>query len=229
MAITNNIIKMNSKILILNLQRNPEKRKNIEDQFKKLNIKDYLFFPAIDGKYITNNIDVKIGVGYGVGRQLTKTEIAIIMGHINMLQYTNANNLENIIILEDDVILCDDFNERLDKILKDLPNDWEYVYLSGHSDYEKFPIVSSQKIVKSPKMIGAFSYMVNKTAYQKLINFCLSFMTTYDDMIMQMISLKRLNSYTVFPFLTYIGDTYSENGKSITKNHPSKLYFKNYI
>jgi len=78
-------------------------------------------------------------------------------------------------------------------------------------------------------MVGAFSYIVNKKAYQKIINFCLSFMTTYDDLILQMNILKRLESYTVFPFLTYIRDTYSENGKSVTKNHSSKLYFKNYI
>ncbi len=217
------------KIIVLNLLRNPEKKQYLEEQFKKLNISDYLFFPAIDAKYITNNIDVRISVGYGFGRQLTKTEIAIIMGHIGILQYANANNLENVIILEDDVILCSDFMERIEGILKKVPETWDYIYLSGHSDYEKFPIESKEKIIKAPKMVGAFSYIVNKKAYQKIINFCLSFMTTYDDLILQMNILKRLESYTVFPFLTYIRDTYSENGKSVTKNHSSKLYFKNYI
>ncbi len=216
-------------IIVLNLSRNSEKRDFLEQQFKYLNIENYIFFPGIDSNYITNEILIKIAVGYGLGRSLTKTELAIIMGHINILSFALASNLNNIIILEDDVVLCDDFCQRIENILNELPDKWEYVYLSGHSDYVKFPIAAQQKIERAPLMVGAFSYMVNKCAYQKIINFCLSLMTTYDDLIMQMNSLKRLNAFVVFPFLSYIRDTYSENGKTMTINHSSKQYFKNIL
>lgn len=214
-------------ILVLNLLRNVEKKELLKQQFEKLSINNYVFFPALDANYISNDIAVKIGAGYGFGRLLSKTEIAILMSHINMLSYAKTTGIENIIILEDDVILCEDFINRVTSILNKLPENWEYVYLSGHSDYVKLPIVENEQIISSPQMIGAFSYMTNIRAYQKIINFCLSFMTTYDDLIMQMVMLKKLNSYTVLPFLSYIRDYYSENGNSITKNHPSKIYFKN--
>jgi len=215
------------KIIVLNLLRNQEKKNLIESQFIKLGLKDYLFFPAIDARNITNNIDVKIGVGYGFGRSLTKTEIAIILSHISIINYANVNNLDNIIILEDDVVLCEDFTKRVESILSRVPDVWDYIYLSGHSDYIVLPVEETEKVFKSPKMVGAFSYMVNKRAYQKIIDFCLSFMTTYDDLIMQMSTLNRLNCFSVLPFLTYIRDYYSENSQGITKNHPSIKYFRN--
>lgn len=217
------------KIIVLNLRRDLEKRQNLITQFEKLGIIDYLFFPAIDAKCITNNIDIKIGTGYGLGRSLSKVEIAITLSHINILNFANVSNLENVIILEDDIILCEDFKERINGILNKLPENWEHVYLSGHSDYVNFPILDVEKIEISPKIVGSFSYMTNKKGYQKIIDFCLSFMTTYDDLIMQMNSLKRLNSYVVFPFLTHIGDFFSENGQSITSNHSSRKFFKKQI
>jgi hypothetical protein len=56
----------------------------------------------------------------------------------------------------------------------------------------------------------------------------MSLLTIYDDLMMNMVKMKKLNSYMVTPFFTYVKDNnFSENDNGITPEHPSKLYFKN--
>jgi len=224
-------------IFVLNLDRAADRKEEMISQFQKLEIKNYFFVPAYDGRYMTNlTLNANIGMGYGSGRQFQKGELGIIMTHLAIIKIAQMMNYEEIIVLEDDVILCEDWEERIKVLYKKLPKDWDYVYLSGHSDYVKFKRYEDPIIIPSPKMVGAFSYMVNKSAYKKISNYCTSFMTTFDDMIMHMIDQKKLKSYTYFPFMTfhnangsYVWGTKPGHISHSNNMHSSYKYFKNKI
>ena len=222
-------------IIVLNLSRAESRKNNLIDQFKERDIINYHFLPAFDGRYITNlTMTANIGEGYGTGRKFQKAELGIIMSHLAAIKYAKMMNLEDIIILEDDVVLCNDWNERIEILKKSLPESWEHVYLSGHSDYVKFKKYESPTIIRSPKMVGAFAYLVKKSAYDKIINYCSSFMTTFDDMVMHMIDKKQLISYAYFPFVSFhnADESFVWNGETpghlAHKNnmHSSYSYFK---
>jgi GR25 family glycosyltransferase involved in LPS biosynthesis len=226
-------------IIVLNLERAPQRKEIMIKQFEKLRMfsnLQYFFMPAFDGRYITNlTLNANIGIGYGAGRQFQKGELGIIMTHLAALKFAQIMDWQDVIILEDDVIICEDWYRRLDELRNKLPENWEYVYLSGHSDYIKFQIYDQPTVIKAPQMVGAFSYMVNSTAYSKIIKYATSFMTTFDDMMMHMIKQEKLNGYTYFPFMTFhnANDSYvwSETPGHINHNntnmHSSYKYFKN--
>lgn len=216
-------------IIVLNLQRSSDRKQLMEDQFKKLGLTNYSFFPCFDGKNIINMLfNVPIIKGSGLGRKLEKNEISIILSHIAALKHAQIMEYENTVILEDDVVLCEDWEERLDWLFKNLPKDWEYVYLAGHSDFVKLPMFEEPTIIKAPMMIGAFSYLVNKSGIQKLIDYCGEFVTTYDDMIMYKIQSGKLSGYYLAPYMTYHRDNISTLWEGLPSvNHPSKNYFKN--
>ena len=227
-----------NNIIILNLERAKSRKENLINQFEERNISNYFFLPAYDGRYMTNlTISANIGIGYGSGRNFQKAELAIIMSHLSAIKYAQMMGLDEVIILEDDVVLCNDWNERLEILKTAIPSDWEHIYLSGHSDYVKFKKYEIPTIIKSPKMVGAFAYMVKKDAYSKIINYCTSFMTTLDDMIMHMIDQKKLNSYAYFPFMAFhnADDSFVWDGEKpghlAHKNnmHSSYSYFKSDI
>jgi len=229
---------MNRHIIVLNLDRSPERKILLEKQFKNIGISDYTFFPAYDGKKILNMGMGKVPIlkGAGRGRNLLITEIAVIMSHLGALKHAQIMGYDDVIILEDDVVICEDWEHRLDILHKSLPENWEYVYLAGHSDYVKLPKHDKPTIMKAPPMIGAFSYLVNKIGIQKLINYCSEFTTTYDDMIMHKIQKEKLNGYIYFPFMVYHDGKesliWSETpGHLSHKNqkHSSFTYFKNKI
>ena len=221
-------------IIVLNLDRAASRKETMVQQFKDLKIFDYHFLSAFDGRYLSNlTLNANIGMGYGAGRLFQKAELAIIMTHLAAIKFAQMMDYESVIVLEDDVVLCKDWNTRLKTLKETLPNDWEYVYLSGHSDYVRFNVYEKPTLISSPKMVGAFSYMVNNTAYKKIIDHCMSFMTTFDDMVMYAIEQKKLVGYTYFPFMTFhnANDSYvwNETPGHLTHNnnmHSSYKYFK---
>jgi GR25 family glycosyltransferase involved in LPS biosynthesis len=220
----------NIPIIVLNLERAEDRKNKIISQFMDLGINNYFIYPAFDAKNIKNqSLSCGIIQGYGMGRKLSYPEISIIISHLGALKFAQMMEFNNVIILEDDVILCKDWVKRLDKLLSMIPEDWEHIYLSGHSNYVSLPKLDKIKLYPSPKITGAWSYMVNKSAYSKIINYIMSFITTYDDMIMHMIEINKLKSYTYLPFLTYIGEGHSDNWGDKISNHPSINYFNENI
>ncbi len=217
-------------IIVLNLERTPDRKLSLEKQFEKIGLGSdhYTFFPAFDGKNITNrSFSVPIVKGVGVGRKLSNAEISIIASHIGALKHAQIMSYEEVIILEDDVVLCEDWEIRLQILKTSLPSDWEYVYLAGHSDYVKIPMYEEPTILHAPKMVGAFSYMVNQKGIEKLIKYCGEFVTTYDDMITHKIESRRLKAYLYLPFMIYHEAGYSENWGINSPPHTSLKYFKN--
>ena len=216
-------------IIVLNLEKSIDRKLLIENQFKKLELTNYTFFSCFDGKNILNmGLTAPILKGSGLGRKLEKNELCVIMSHIGALKHAQIMNYENLIIFEDDVVLCEDWKERIEWVFQNLPADWEYLYLSGHSNYVKLPMFEEPTIIKAPPMIGAFSYLVNKSGIEKLIKYCGEFITTYDDMIMHKIQSGKLNGYYLAPYMTYHVDSISTLWEGLPSvNHPSKNYFKN--
>ncbi len=231
-------------IIVLNLERAPERQEIMIKQFQKLNMyqnDDYFFLPAYDGRYMTNlTLNANIGLGYGMGRQFQKGELGIVMSQIAAIKFAQMMNWGSVIIMEDDVILCEDWESRLELLFDLLPKEWEHVYLSAHSDYVKFENyyhnpLEIPTLVKSPQAVGAFSYMVNSSAYSKIIKYTTSFMTTFDDMIMHMILQQKLTSHMYFPFMTFHnandsfvwGETPGHLAHNNTKMHSSYRFFKN--
>ena len=129
-------------IIVLNLERASKRKDNLIQQFDNLQMDErlhYYFLPAYDGRYMSNlTLSANIGMGYGAGRQFQKGELGIIMSHLSAIKFARMMNFNDIIIIEDDVILCEDWYKRLDILKEKLPANWEYTYLSGHSDYVQF-------------------------------------------------------------------------------------------
>jgi len=225
-------------IIALNLERSKDRKELLEAQFNNSGIEDFTFFPGFDGDDMVNNSMANIPIikGVGMGRKLRKAEIAIIFSHLAALKHAQVMGYENVVILEDDVTICEDWDKRLKILLNSLPEDWEYVYLSGHSDYIKIPMYPSPTILKAPAMIGAFSYLVNKEGMKKLIKYCSEIVTTYDDMIMHKIKSNKLSGYLYLPFMVYhsgkeslVWDKDPGHLSHNNNKHSSFNYFKNKI
>lgn len=222
---------LNTHIIILNLKRSAERKQLLVDQFKKIGLTDglnYTFWPAFDGNDIINmRMSAPIIKGVGIGRNLEKSELSIIMSHVSALKHAQVMKYKNVVILEDDVMICEDWEDRLNILEGLLPETWEYVYLSGHSDYTVIPMSKTPKIISAPTMVGAFSYLVNKKGIEKIAKFATNFITTYDDMIMHKVQGGKLEGYLYLPFMTCHVAKESYIWGVTSQDHSSRKYFKN--
>ena len=85
---------MKIPIIILNLERSADRRDFIKSQLEKLNINNYLFYPAFDGKLnINQSFSPVIISGYGLGRKMLSSEIFLTVSHIAIFKHCKTNML----------------------------------------------------------------------------------------------------------------------------------------
>jgi GR25 family glycosyltransferase involved in LPS biosynthesis len=96
--------------IVLSLEHRYDRRDFITKTMDKMNI-SFDFFNAINGHETFNPTNLLNG------------EYGIKLSHIEIMKYCKQNNFSGILIFEDDVVFCDDFYEKLNKNLLELPLD----------------------------------------------------------------------------------------------------------
>lgn len=226
-------------LIVINLKRAKDRFQFMQNQLLDLQIDGYIM-EAVDKLDLTEaekNHKFSLPNGWRFGESILPGEIAVTMSHIKALLWAKDHNWPYVTILEDDVILADDFMKRIKYLMKIIPSDWEHCYLSGYprANNPKIPYaynLSFMNTMPSPIVDGAFAYMVNSNAYDKVIRALSKFETTIDDAMVHLIHGKQiLKSHLFLPFVAHVKIDYSYiSEKTYTDPfHPSKFYFKNQL
>lgn len=221
-------------IVVISLERAKERREKIKSQLASLQI-EAIIMDAIDNQNLTEsekNKKIHLQDGYRFGELFKPGEIACTMSHIKALRIAKKENWPYLIVLEDDVILAEDFEKRIKILSQIVPNDWEHIYLSGipRLGFMPPPMINFVNVVPSVFTECTHSMMIKNTAFGKVIDYLSLFKTTTDDSYNAFISSGNLKSYTYYPFVTYAYDQYTYIwDKEIIREHKSKQYFKNRI
>ena len=96
------------RVVVINLDRRPDRMDKLGPQLDELGI-EYERFSAVDAK----ELDVK---GYVAGT----------MSHVAVWKKYKG---QKILVLEDDALFCEDFNEKFAEVIQTLPQDWDIFYL----------------------------------------------------------------------------------------------------
>ncbi len=236
-----------TRTFIINLEREKERRCKIESRLKMSDIYNYEFFPAIDGKELDisaiplpEEIDRK-HLGEKYRNHFSNNEIACLLSHIGVLKRARELDLDYVVILEDDIVICDDWNSRLKKLLRITPKNWDHIYLSGEPNELELLTKSHIKpinfapflhVEKSVNTMGAFSYIIKKKMYDTIIDELSKMKLPVDDVIQNLKTSGVLNSYTFYPFFSYhdndIPSTIWDEKiwkQEYSVDHDSKSYF----
>jgi GR25 family glycosyltransferase involved in LPS biosynthesis len=98
------------KVIVINLDRRTDRMEKLAPQLEKLDIQ-YKRFSAVDGKKL--DID------------------PIVAGLRSHLQVMKQIEGQRVLILEDDAQFIEDFNEKFEKVMQTLPEDWDIFYLGA--------------------------------------------------------------------------------------------------
>lgn len=199
----------------LNLDRRPDRR----GWFEKVNKKILDVFPverrsAVDGKTITSNYYIRSAFDRN-NHHWRKSMIGCALSHIGLwyetLKYPKA--MDASLILEDDVILCDRFPERLTQTLGKMNTAYDILILGHHMkrvdsryiDESQETQVTRVNTLDSAEMSlgGTFGYVITKQGAHKMLQFLQ--LHTIDQGIDTMM-IKACNTLKVFyvtPHLVY--------------------------
>ena len=146
-------------IFVINLKNDIERRNCIQTEFKKFNITKYEFLDAIDGKTLKNYKKIKNTIN-------SKGHYGCLMSHKKAIEISKSREYKNVIILEDDIMLSNNFYDIL--INQKVPLH-DMLYFSGLTNEIKI-FVSNFSFVKNYYVMGAYSYLLNEKLYDIVLN-----------------------------------------------------------
>ena len=123
-----NLNEMFDVVIVLNLDRRPDRLESITYQLNKLNTTFYRW-PAID------NVNTDMTPIY-----------CNLMNNMNRLLYAKYKEYKTVLFLDDDCEFVDNFYDKLEQVWYEIPNDWDTVSFGDH-------IMSSESITDKIKRI----------------------------------------------------------------------------
>jgi GR25 family glycosyltransferase involved in LPS biosynthesis len=194
---------LSDSVYVINLKERTDRKKHIVNELKKINCINYTFIEAINGKKLKNTT------------KLTDGMFGLINTYINIYIDWKNENKEDIIIIEDDCVFVESFNEKLHNYVINVPKDWDMMYFGANHNYhigEKTKTVN-EKCIKLNNSYSAHCVLLKSHVFEELIFNLLNFETENDVMMANL--QRKYNAYSSVPNLTSQIVTYSDIQNSI--------------
>ena len=182
-------------IYCINLKIRPDRKEKMKKEFKKLRIKNVIWYDAIYGKKlnldtIPDNIISKFGKYV-----LTKNEIGCAFSHIGVWKHIIKNNYKTALIFEDDIISKTDMFKTLKQTWKYLPKNWDVLYL-GKIDSMPYRKKIINKYFEHPgRPTCMHAYCIKKSSAIELLKKCLPLKFPIDSTIGNQVNNLKLVAF----------------------------------
>ena len=212
------------KIYCLNLERNSEKWQKANVQFKKLKINVDRFL-GIDGNDITDEEFKKMSNkkiseidSSKLGLIENKYALACLMSHIEIIKESKLAGYKRILIFEDDVILSNEFNERISEIKK---LNWSLLYL-GASQFNWTGVKVKNGLYNGSNTLGTFAYAIDSNIFDDLIELFETKRKSIDNLLSEY-QLSNNKIFVIYPNIVISDVTQSYIRQSKDMSEYSKL------
>jgi glycosyl transferase, family 25 len=173
-----NNIKLKNNLITYVIHYTPlkERKQFLLNEFNKHSL-IYHFIEDYDRENLSNE-DLRI-----FNTKFPKSQCGITLSHIHSYRKIVNNNYKYSLILEDDVILDDNFGYKLEKGLTHLPNDYDMLFIGNGANLHIEPsIIKPKQLIykkcREPTNWGGDggtrctdSYLISKKCAKKLINY----------------------------------------------------------
>lgn len=214
-------------IYIINMDKDKDRMKELDLEMKQNNLK-YIRIPAVDGSKLTENSFLvkkyfgKPKIKYSNGQK------GCTLSHIGIWNKIKKNNSKYNIVLEDDVIIPKKLFKKLNIYLKQLPKDWDFLFLGGNritGKKYKNNLVKPDINVKWGNY-GTFAYLLNSRNIDKILNKCKNIVLHTDTFIQKELG-KELKIFFCNPQL--IEHNYDNHSNIFKRNRKNDALRNNKI
>ena len=117
---------------------------------------------------------------------------------------------DDIIIIEDDCLFVENFNEKLEDYIKNVPSDWDMLYFGANHNYHmgKKTIKINEKCIKLNNSYSAHCVLLKKKVFEELIENIKNFSIENDVMMSNL--QNKYNAYSSSEVLATQIESYSD-------------------
>lgn len=201
-------------VIAISLERRKDRRERLEKHLSERGFKNVYYLPAFDGGKITPNVVTIVPPArsyFSFKDELTRMpinrlnrfQIGCTLSHIAALKFAKMLGAKRALIVEDDI----EFPENIQEVLVNIENEtkgleWEHIYLGGAvRNYVSIKMKKvSEHLSTTGFTDGLHAYIVSGDGFDKIANAMLSFVTTNDDAIND-IMFRETNPLKAFMYL----------------------------
>lgn len=195
------INKMFDAVFCLNLKRRPDRLDRVIEQ-SYIHGFQFEVIEAIDGSRfgLPDIGEMLSGLWFKHGA------MACSLSHMMIHRIAIDRKLNNFLLLEDDVELDPNFNEKMQDFWKEKKSDWDMLYLGGN--HAHFPSAISPNIDRCNKMLTTHAVAYNHTVFNRFFNALQDFTKPCDLHYAE--SHHEINAYSANPLIAWQRPDYSD-------------------
>lgn len=198
---------------------------------------------GVNGKAVSNEeINKRVSNTYKTFGP--KSAIGCAISHMNVWKLFLETEEEYAIIFEDDVVLEDNFNEKLEVALREVPKDYDILYLgcTGCDNTQPVNIVKilasipffpqtfnpdekvTDNISRPSVAFATHAYIVSRKGATKLLKYLDGKLSNHIDFSIQKLVLNnKIESYVTTPRIAYQTSSDDTKSESVSSNYPLVL------
>ena len=180
----------------INLDRRPDRWSRMQDKFAQAGIDSVRRFPAVDG----NEVSIPKGWLHSRGA------FGCLQSHLLAVREARQANLSHLLIFEDDVVFDNQLHEKFGNYVKQVPADWDMLFLGALHKDEPVPIF--ENIARVSKANSTYAYALKDTIFDDFIelNSQAGDVLDNNNFVLQ----QRYNCYCFMPHLAWVETGYSD-------------------
>lgn len=193
MVTLNNIF---DKIYCINLEHRKDRWEKCQEYFNKYNLVVERF-NGVNGKNVIDDIRKNV---------LLDGEIGILLTHIEIIKEAKDKGYKSIFIFEDDVEFIEGFDEMFSVISKQIPDNFDFLYLGGNNIQGSTKITTNIHKIYHTYAIQSFG--IKNTMFDYILENLPNYTKQIDVFYAELHS--KTNSYIIKPHLCWQRADYSD-------------------
>jgi len=195
---------MINKIFICHWDKLADRKEKLIKVLSEENIFDFEFVCDYDKETwseekIKSDFPKIFEVVEGYGRKLKPSEISLSLKHVKIIREV-AKKYEYALVLEDDVILCDNFVEEFSQSYNQLPDDWDIAWVGTCCELHA-PTSEGKRVYRANGSRCTHAYAISNSGAKKVLSE-LKYCNTGSDFFYNLLIEKfNLNNYWFEPAL----------------------------
>jgi GR25 family glycosyltransferase involved in LPS biosynthesis len=180
----------------INLDRRPERWRQMQRKFVEHGINLVQRFPALDG----NNLTLPASWAHTPGAY------GCLLSHVQVVREAQALGASSVLIFEDDVVFADQLEQKVSLCIDEVPSDWDILFFGAiHKDE---PIRLTDNIARITKAYSTYAYVLRDTVFEAFIELNSKTGAELDNN--SSFLQQRFNCYCFMPHLAWVETDYSD-------------------